>query len=1463
MRYTAMTVLCGLAVFTVLVSGVLSQGSTCPHRCLCFRTTVRCMFLHLEHVPRVPPDTTILDLRFNKIRNIPRGSFSNLHRLNTLLLNNNEIAHLDDGAFQGLRQLRYLYLYKNKIEVIKSKVFHDLPKLEQLFLHNNRIKRLPKGVFSTTKHLHRLRLDSNALVCDCELIWLSDMLKEKHGYTQAAATCEFPSSLQGRSLMSISKHDFHCKKPRFTMEPRDVDVTFGNTAYFTCRAEGSPIPEISWFHNNNEISAQDARYSILSDGTLMIQETKDTDQGVYECVAKNAAGEVKTNQVELRYFGEPEKPKFMEMPDDVTAVAGRSITLPCRAIGNPRPDITWTKNGRALRISRRYSLLANGALSITNLQVEDRGLYRCRAANSVNAISASARVTVQVSPSFIVKPQDVLVLEGHTANFICTAEGDPTPILIWTKDGRPLRNTRRYQISDGGGQLSILSTDPDDEGTYRCKAENAAGMANTSAELKIIPNVAPSFREEQLETTASTGSDITFDCSALGTPEPQIRWQKEGRRIHTSSKFVIEGHRLTIQNVQLSDSGTYSCAAVNSAGRAVRSISLLVQGVSSPSRPGDRFVSGAIHNATNSVNRAINNTVLQLFNRSRTHSVQDLMMIFRYPAPEALELARAEEIFEQTLEIITNHVRQGHAYNLEGHEATYRELVSPSHLALIADMSGCNRQSRTIDCSDTCFHHKYRTHDGTCNNQINPTWGASNRAFDRLVDPIYENGFNTPVGWNRARLYNGNQLPSPRLVSSLMMSSSHVTEDEKNTHMLMQWGQFLDHDMDLTPQSISYSRFSDGRRCNETCENQSPCFPIPVPNSDLRIHSQCLGFARSSATCNSGTTSIFFNTVSPRQQINVLTSFIDASQIYGSTAREAEHLRELSTGRGLLRQGPITIHGTRYLPFDDHTLADVDCQIESSNRHVPCFLAGDHRANEHLALTAMHTLWYREHNRVATMFRQLNPHWDGNKIYHTTKKLLGAMIQHISYSHWLPNILGNKGMGIMGPYKGYDPNVNPTIVNEFATAAFRFGHSLVQPIIFRLNETFHPISEGNLPLHKAFFSPYRIMEEGGIDPLLRGLFGVAAKKRMPSEYLNSELTEKLFALSNAIGQDLASLNVQRGRDHGLPFYNSYRKFCNLTVATSFNGFRREIKDRDTRQKLQALYGSPDNVDLFVGGMAETPIDGAKIGPTFVCLLSDQFKRLRDGDRFWYENPSIFPMEQVAQIRRASLARVICDNSDSIDRVQKNVFMMTKSDDEYINCDNIPRVDLRMWTDCCEDCRRSNRPQSFTRRFRGRRSAEFSYPEDRPEPELMVNGSEHTITVVEHPKLEVDVKTERDHREFDDGWTARNLSESVKKDVFQLDSRIEGMEAALEEMSNTMFQLQKKMRYLYRLVKGKVGLHCRSANRRKHVHGSKWKVDKCKTCTCKKGQIECTQKTCPVPDCESPTEIEGQCCPVCQ
>lgn len=310
----------------------------------------------------------------------------------------------------------------------------------------------------------------------------------------------------------------------------------------------------------------------------------------------------------------------------------------------------------------------------------------------------------------------------------------------------------------------------------------------------------------------------------------------------------------------------------------------------------------------------------------------------------------------------------------------------------------------------------------------------------------------------------------------------------------MQWGQFLDHDLDHATPSVS-SESWEGIDCKKSCEYAAPCFPIDVPPNDPRVNNRrCIDFVRSSAVCGSGMTSVLFEAIQPREQINQLTSYIDASQVYGYSEELSRQLRDLNTDLGKLREGTVFEHKKPQLPYDN--INGMDCRRDPFESTIGCFLAGDIRVNEQVGLIAMHTIWFREHNRVAAELRKHNSHWDGETLFQEARKIVGAAMQHITYQHWLRFVVGPEGMQQLGEYKGYDPKVNPTIANVFATAALRFGHTLINPILHRLNETFEPIKEGHLPLHKAFFSPWRVVDEGGIDPLLRGLYTVPAKVKV-------------------------------------------------------------------------------------------------------------------------------------------------------------------------------------------------------------------------------------------------------------------------------------------------------------------------------------------------------------------------------
>jgi hypothetical protein len=294
-----------------------------------------------------------------------------------------------------------------------------------------------------------------------------------------------------------------------------------------------------------------------------------------------------------------------------------------------------------------------------------------------------------------------------------------------------------------------------------------------------------------------------------------------------------------------------------------------------------------------------------------------------------------------------------------------------------------------------------RTIDGTSNNLTNPDWGRAGIELLRLTANGYSDGASAPDGVNR---------PSPRLISNLVFAQPGSIPNARGaSDFIWQWGQFVDHDTDLVP----------------TASPAEP-FHIPVPAGDpffdpFNTGTQVIGLNRSAYTVVNGV----------REQVNILTAYLDASQVYGSDDARARELRALDgTGRLKTSAGDL-------LPFNLNGFPNGPSGTDPSH-----FLAGDVRANEQVGLTAMHTLFVREHNFWADAFRRAFRHWSDEDIFQMARAIVAAECQVITFNEWLPTLLGP---GAIRPYTGYQPQVNAGIDNVFATAAFRMGHTLLPP----------------------------------------------------------------------------------------------------------------------------------------------------------------------------------------------------------------------------------------------------------------------------------------------------------------------------------------------------------------------------------------------------------------------------------
>ena len=394
--------------------------------------------------------------------------------------------------------------------------------------------------------------------------------------------------------------------------------------------------------------------------------------------------------------------------------------------------------------------------------------------------------------------------------------------------------------------------------------------------------------------------------------------------------------------------------------------------------------------------------------------------------------------------------------------------------------------------------------------------------------------------------------------------------------MVVQFGQFLDHDMAETP-----NHEEEGDCCSELQQDQ--CLPILVPENDTFYgprNVNCLTFARSVAFCeeNGGT----------RQQFNDLSHFVDASTVYGSEEELSKKLRSSVDGKLLV--------GTNQL-------------LPKNQRGEP--LAGDFRANEMPGLAAMHTLFVREHNRICDLIKNVTNDWNDENIFQNARRILIAEYQSIVYGEFLPALHGSQNLGGLELLKEgsfYDDKTNPSITNEFATASYRFGHSMIQGII----ELFAMDNSGKVDefvLHNEFLDTSRLgaSKGKGLENIIMGLIN------QPSQTFDKDVTIQVtnFLFTDKgidFGGDLVARNIQRGRDHGLPGFCCYYKLyqdqsfnCTEGWSERYEGF-----SIDDWTLLQSIYDNPSDIDLFTGGLTQKPNgDGPLTGHVFDRMIGKQ------------------------------------------------------------------------------------------------------------------------------------------------------------------------------------------------------------------------------------------------------------------
>jgi len=550
----------------------------------------------------------------------------------------------------------------------------------------------------------------------------------------------------------------------------------------------------------------------------------------------------------------------------------------------------------------------------------------------------------------------------------------------------------------------------------------------------------------------------------------------------------------------------------------------------------------------------------------------------------------------------------------------------------------------------------YRTPSGICNNLDNPTWGSSGQAFTRLLDPEYtvlQNGDTTVHAPRRYSDIDGDELPNVRLISRVI----HDPDDRPSpkTIMVMQFGQFLDHDLTATPINPSNKTccstnlvLNDAQ--HEDVITNGPCFPIIIPEEDNHFEtlaSRCMENKRSHQTTVDGVP----------EQINLLSAFVDGSQVYGITEKQTLSLRSDAKGKGRL------LDDNNNLPKNPDS---SKCVITPGSGDS-CVLAGDSRVHVYPGLGALHTVFLRMHNLNADGLAAVHPDWDDEKVFQEARRLTVALLQKISYSDWLAAVVGDDAMEEYGLSSGnyqYDATWDSTLDNSFSAAAFRFGHSMITDGLLINDQLYESIN--------LFMNPHHVLHS--LDSLLDGLIMDVAQR--VDRWYSAGMTNHMFETSAFNGFDIVSLNIQRGRDHGLAPYYKWRALCDPdeNALETFDELGRGggIFNR--------VYRHVRDVDLYSGALEEQSVTRGVVGKTYACLIGRQFESLKYGDRFWYENPTSphpFSQDQIDEIEQQSLATVLCQTT-GLSSVQRDVFNGVATNNPLIDCRDVDAVNYGLF-----------------------------------------------------------------------------------------------------------------------------------------------------------------------------------------
>uniref|UniRef100_A0A182NBC7 Uncharacterized protein n=1 Tax=Anopheles dirus TaxID=7168 RepID=A0A182NBC7_9DIPT len=525
-----------------------------------------------------------------------------------------------------------------------------------------------------------------------------------------------------------------------------------------------------------------------------------------------------------------------------------------------------------------------------------------------------------------------------------------------------------------------------------------------------------------------------------------------------------------------------------------------------------------------------------------------------------------------------------------------------------------------------------------------------NDEYRRLLPALYDDGV-----YSFRRSTTGAELPAAREVSArfhVARSGQEAQPDAMRSVALVQWSQFVEHDLAKTTVQTMHDG-TDIECCTGEHGQLLPryrhpaCKPMPVSEDDPYYRTYgatCLNYVRSALSLGANGCHL-----GPANQLNQATDRLDLSQLYGSLANDTNQRR---AGKG----GRLKAHLYDSSDYLQEAATGRLCATDS-NLETICYDSGDTRVNVNPYITLLHTLFLRQHNRLAKHLALLKPAWTDGQLFAVARTVNTRLYQKI-VREWLTTVAGHDD-----PPPGASDQ-DERVSNEFAAAAIRFYNTMMP------GEIANAVGNGTrYDLEPLFYRPKDLRKRDYFAHLVSSVLGQNAMS-LDTAYVD-DVAHLLFGVRH-VGLDVLALDIQRGRDHGLARYADYYALCTGKPVAAWADLERVLKPDDL-EMIRAAYATVHDVDLIVGAIAEWPVTGATVGPTLSCLLREQIQRsLRTGGPS--EAVLVRPDALDALVADYSAARFMCDTAQ-VEWVQRDIFRVPAVDNPQIRCALLPPLDL--------------------------------------------------------------------------------------------------------------------------------------------------------------------------------------------